>query len=120
MSVWRSPSILPVLFLLLTGAAEAAPPSRVLAADLLQTLATASDHTELPVIIRWGEKAALPPGAAGHQKEHRRRMIKALKATAERTQQQARAYLRSQGARRLHPLWAINALAVTARADTLR
>jgi bacillopeptidase F len=88
--------------------------------DLAAALAARAPHDEIGVIVSLADKVDLRQFAPADRSRRDTRLVKALKAKAAATQGPYRAFLQNQGARGLRELWAINGLAVTARASVIR
>jgi serine protease AprX len=91
-----------------------------IASDLAAELAGRAPQDEIAVIVSVAGK--VNPRLYGQTDRRARdtRLVRALRETAAATQRPHWVYLRNQGARQLRELWAINGIAVTARASVIR
>jgi bacillopeptidase F len=74
----------------------------------------ASDH--VPVIIHLSEKASADGIQGRDGRERRSKIIRSLRETAERSQALLGAHLKVRNAKRVRPLWVVNAVAATVEA----
>ena len=89
--------------------------------EQVQAFLDSANRTDtLPVIVRLAEREDLARHRSGPRRERRRRMIRALKDKANRTQPILRRLLRNAGKDRARSLWSINALAVEVTPPLLR
>ena len=72
------------------------------------------------MIVSLSDKRGSPLVQAADRSKRNTRLVKALKEKATATQAVHRVFLQNQGARQLRELWAINGIAVTARASVIR
>ena len=92
----------------------------VIAPDLAAELAGRAQHEEIAVIVSLSDKVSPSLFRQADRSKRDTRLVKALKAKAAATQGMHRVFLQNNGGRRLRELWAINGLAVTARASVIR
>ncbi|MDO9219858.1 MAG: S8 family serine peptidase [Thiobacillus sp.] len=92
----------------------------VIAPDLAAELAGRAPHEEIAVIVSLSDKVSPRLFRQADRSKRDTRLVKALKAKAAATQGTHRVFLQNKGARRLRELWAINGIAVTARASVIR
>ena len=105
--VWKSLLAL-VPWLLASGVAQAG----VVAADLHKHLAVRSALDEVDVIIQLADREDLAAFNQPTRAQRLPRLVRALKARADRTQAPVANAARELGARNLKQLWSINALAL--------
>jgi len=84
---------------------------------VLQSLAP---HEELSVIITLSDKADIHLFKERDRSLRRSKMIKALKGKADLTQRPLRIFLQNRMAKRITPLWIINGISATLRAEAVR
>ncbi|MDP1928200.1 MAG: S8 family serine peptidase [Thiobacillus sp.] len=92
----------------------------VIAPELAAELAGLAPHEEIAVIVSLSDKVSPRLFRQADRSKRDTRLVKALKAKAAATQGTHRVFLQNKGARRLRELWAINGIAVTARASVIR
>ncbi len=92
----------------------------VIAPDLTAELAARAPHEEVAVIVSLSDKVDRRLFKLADRSQRDTRLVRALKEKAAATQGMHRVFLQNNGARRLRELWAINGLAVTARASVIR
>ncbi len=109
-------SILAALGCIACASAKAA----VIAPDLTAELALRAPHEEIAVIVSLSDKVDPRLFKRADRSKRDTRLVKALKAKAAATQGTHRVFLQNNGARKLRELWAINGIAVTARASVIR
>ncbi len=81
--------------------------------DLRSILASSAPSTEIPVIVVLSEQVELSGITDDDKALRRARIIHELKDKAEKTQGPLKAFLKTQGSKRIIPFWVINAVAVT-------
>lgn len=108
--------VLAVLGCMACVAAKAA----VIAPDLTAELALRAPHEEIAVIVSLADKVDPRLFKLADRSKRDTRLVKALKAKVAATQGTHRVFLQNNGGRRLRELWAINGIAVTARASVIR
>lgn len=112
------------LYILLSGAfmlcwLVSAAGADILAPELEAALAVLSPDEEVNVIISLADKVALEAFQQKEKTIRRAELVRALKNKAAATQGPIRAFLQGKGAKRITPLWAINGIAATARAQVV-
>lgn len=91
-----------------------------IAPDLAAELAARAPNEEIAVIVSLSDKVNPRLFRQPDRSKRDTRLARALKAKAAATQGVHRTFLQNRGARRLHELWAINGIAVTARPAVIR
>ena len=92
----------------------------VIDAELERELEGREPHEEVSVIVSLSGKVDHRLFKAKGRRHRDTRLYKALKEKAAVAQASHKAFLKGRGARRLRELWAVNGIAVTARADVIR
>jgi serine protease AprX len=95
-------------------------PAAVIAPDLAAELARRAPQEEIAVIVSLADKVNPRLYELTDRRARDTRLVEALRQTAAATQRSHWVYLQNQGARELRELWAINGIAVTARASVIR
>ena len=108
--------ILLVLGWMIGAGAQAA----AIAPDLAAELTARAPHEEIAVIVSLSDKLDLRPFKLTDRSQRDTQLVRALREKAAATQGPFWVFLQNNGARRLRELWAINGLAVTARASVIR
>jgi bacillopeptidase F len=98
----------------------AAVQAAVVAPDLAAELAVRAPQDEIAVIVSLSDKLDRRPFKVTDRSKRNTRLVRALKEKSAATQGTHRVFLQNKGARRLRELWAINGIAVTARAGVIR
>ena len=88
--------------------------------DLQSALESLGPDEEIPVIIILSDKIDVTIIKDINKSLRRSRMVKELKSRAEVSQRSLKAFLESKSAKKLKPLWIINGMAATVRADVIR
>jgi serine protease AprX len=92
-----------------------------LSPELEEALRSGNPDAEIPVIVALSERVDLTAFDAREEKSVRRpRLIRALRATAQRAQAPILALLNRRGAKGVRPLWIDDRIALTARAVLIR
>ncbi len=91
-----------------------------IAPDLQSVLESLGPDEEIPVIITLSDKVDVTVIKDINKSLRRSRMIKELKSKADISQRPLKAFLESKSAKKLKPLWIINGMAATVRADVIR
>ncbi|MBW2072031.1 MAG: S8 family serine peptidase [Deltaproteobacteria bacterium] len=92
----------------------------VVSEELQASLKSMRPHEEISVIVRFADRVDLEQFKELHRSIRRARIIRALKKKTELSQLPFRAFLQGAGVKRMTPLWIINGMAITARADVIR
>ncbi|MBW8371916.1 MAG: S8 family serine peptidase, partial [Thiobacillus sp.] len=98
----------------------AAVQAAVIAPDLAAELAVRAPQDEIAVIVSLSDKLDRRLFKLADRSKRNTRMVRALKEKSAASQGPHRVFLQNKGARRLRELWAINGIAVTARASVIR
>ncbi len=109
-------SVLAALGCIACVAAKAA----VIAPDLTAELAVRAPQEEIAVIVSLADKVDPRLFKLADRSKRDTRLVKALKEKVAATQGTHRVFLQNNGGRQLRELWAINGIAVTARASVIR
>jgi len=91
-----------------------------IAPDLAAELAVRAPQDEIAVIVSLSDKIDRRLFKLADRSKRNTRLVRALKEKAAATQGTHRTFLQNKGARKLRELWAINGIAVTARASVIR
>src|SRR5512145_207608 len=107
-------SVLALAFACCAGAQAA-----VIDPELEKEMEGRAPYEEIAVIVSLAGKVDHRRFAVKDRSLRDTRLYRALKEKAKVTQASHKAFLEGRGARRVHELWAINAIAVTARAEVI-
>ncbi|OGU23917.1 MAG: hypothetical protein A2580_00665 [Hydrogenophilales bacterium RIFOXYD1_FULL_62_11] len=91
-----------------------------IAPDLTAELAGRAPYEEIAVIVSLSDKVNPRLFRQADRSKRDTRLVRALKERAAAAQGTHRVFLQNNGGRRLRELWAINGIAVTARASVIR
>jgi subtilisin family serine protease len=92
----------------------------VLSPELSRKLLTLAPEAEISVVVRLTNSVDISSLVTASRKERRLQVVKALRERGETTEKSVRAFLQTHPARRIHSLWIINGLAVSAPARVIR
>jgi len=99
--------------------AESPSLGEVIGPELRAVLESVEPEKEIAFVVTLLDQIELKDFEDEDEKVRGSEIVKALKQKAESTQESIKAFLMSRGAKRIHSLWIINGIAVTARADVI-
>ncbi|OHB55676.1 MAG: hypothetical protein A2Y07_09025 [Planctomycetes bacterium GWF2_50_10] len=88
--------------------------------DLADALRTVAPDKEFPVIVTLADKANIADIRETNRSRQRERIIAHLRTKAENSQKSVRAFLYTNNAKRVHPFWINNSIAVTANTAIIK
>ena len=116
---YKKITVLLLVCLLFNSSQGIAYRTNVIAPKLQSVLKSLNATQEIPIIITLSDKVDPRDYKDKNIRLRRSKLIKALKHKAEKSQKPFRKFLKNKGSKRIEPLWILNGLAVSVRADVI-